>query len=111
MKPYRWLLIVAALLTAGCSLPKMTLFGESREPLQEFVLQGSGPGKILLLSIDGTISDRPQERILRTQPSMVQQAVAYLKHAEQDPEIKVLDRKSTRLNSSHNSESRMPSSA
>lgn len=90
MKRCGWLLIVMAVLVTGCSLPKVTLFGEAQEPLQEYVLQGQGPGKILLLSIDGTISDRPQERILRSQPSMVQQAVSYLKHAEQDPEIKAL---------------------
>ena len=88
MKRCYWLLAIVAVVLAGCSLPKVTLFGEAQEPLKEFVVQGSGPGKILLLSIDGTISDKPQERILRTQPSMVQQAVSYLKHAERDPEIK-----------------------
>jgi protease-4 len=91
MRKTVWLVAMVILLAiTGCSLPKLTLFGEKQEPLQEFVLQGSGPGKILVLSIDGTISDRPQERILRSYPSMVQQAVAYLKHAEQDPEIKAL---------------------
>lgn len=90
MKRFFCLLAIMVVLLAGCSLPKMTLFGDKQEPLQEFVVQGSGPGKILLLTIDGTISDRTQERLLRTQPSMVQQAVSYLKHAERDPEIKVL---------------------
>jgi protease IV len=82
--------MVMLLSITGCSLPKLTLFGEKQEPLQEFVLQGSGKGKVLVLSIDGVISDKPQERLLRSYPSMVQQAVAYLKHAEQDPEIKAM---------------------
>jgi len=72
-------------------MPKVTLFGDRDEPLKEYTLQGSGKGKILVLSIDGVISDKPEEHMLRgSQPSMVQQTVAYLKHAEQDPEIKAL---------------------
>lgn len=91
MRKTIWLVAIMILLAiTGCSLPKLTLFGEKQEPLQEFVLQGSGKGKILVLSIDGVISDKPQDRLLRSYPSMVQQAVAYLKHAEQDPEIKAL---------------------
>jgi protease IV len=84
------ILVMSLLATTGCSLPRLTLFGDRDEPLKEYVLQGRDRGKILLLSIEGTISDRPSERLVRSRPSTVQQVVAYLRHAEQDPEVKAL---------------------
>ena len=90
MKKIGCLLVFVLFLATGCSLPKITLFGEGEKPLKEFTLQGSGDKKILVMSIDGTISDRPQEHLLRTEPSIVQQAAAYLKQAEQDTDIKAL---------------------
>jgi protease-4 len=83
-------LLVSVLATTGCSLPRITLFGDKHEPLREYVLEGTDKGKVLLLSIDGTITDREQERLLRSRPSTVQQVVAYLKNAEKDPEIGTL---------------------
>lgn len=71
-------------------MPKVTLFGGKAEPLKEFTLQGTGNEKILVLSVDGTISTRSEKKMLRTTPSMVQQITAYLKHAEEDPDIKAL---------------------
>ncbi len=87
-----WLLFIIAAVTtvAGCSLARISLFGEKSEPLKEYVLQGTGKGKVLVLSIDGILSSMPEKRLLRTEPSIVQQVAAYLKHAEQDPEIKAL---------------------
>lgn len=91
MRKILWLTIIMSLvLAAGCSLPKVTLFGDKAEPLKEYILQGKGEGKVLVLSVDGTISTQPDKKLLRSRPSMVQQIVAYLKHAEQDPEIKAL---------------------
>ncbi|MDA8139197.1 MAG: signal peptide peptidase SppA [Desulfobacteraceae bacterium] len=83
-------ILAAVTLMTGCSLTKFNLFGQKPEPLQEYVLQGTGKGKVLVLSIDGKISNKPDKNLLRTEPSMVQQVAAYLKHAEQDPEIKAL---------------------
>ncbi|RJQ82210.1 MAG: signal peptide peptidase SppA [Desulfobacteraceae bacterium] len=84
-------LIMTILAIAGCSVPRITLFGDRDAPLKEYTLQGSGRGKVLVLSIDGTISEKPEEKFLRgKEPSTVQQVAAYLKHAEQDPEIKTL---------------------
>lgn len=85
------ILMMIILTVTGCSLPKITLFGEREEPLKEYTLQGSGPGKVLVLSIDGVISEKPEERLLRgPEPSTVQQVATYLKHAEKDPDIKAL---------------------
>jgi protease IV len=86
------IILMAAILTVtGCSLPRISLFGEREEPLKEYTLQGSGQGKVLVLSIDGVISEKQEDRFLRgPEPSTVQQVAAYLKHAEKDSDIKAL---------------------
>lgn len=85
------ILIMTILVITGCSFPKISLFGEQERPLKEYTLQGSGRGKVLLLSIDGVISEKQEDRLLRgPQPSTVQQVAAYLKRAEKDPDIKAL---------------------
>lgn len=71
-------------------MPKLSLFGGKPEPLKEYTLQGSGDEKVLVLSVDGKISTSPKGNMLRKRPSMVQQIAAYLRRAEQDPQIKVL---------------------
>lgn len=82
-----WISLVLVL--GGCSLPKISVFPE-RGPFKEKVLQGRADEKILVISIDGIISDRSQGRLLQRQPSMVQEVVAQLQRAEKDPEIKAL---------------------
>ncbi len=83
------MVIVVVLATIACSLPNINLFPEAG-PLKEVTLEGSGEEKILVLSIQGTISDRPREKLLRTQPSMVQEVISQLKRAEKDPQIKAV---------------------
>ena len=82
-------LIISVFLITGCS-PRISLFGDRDQPLKEYTLQGKGRDKILVLSIDGTLSERSEQQLLRRQPSTVQQVAAYLKHAEQDSRIKAL---------------------
>ena len=82
-------LVVCWITAVGCSLPKISLFPEAG-PLQELTLEGTGDQKILVVTIHGVISDQPQERLLRSKPSMVQEIVAHLRQAEQDPNIKAL---------------------
>jgi protease IV len=83
------LLIMSVLLVTGCA-PRIFLFGERDTPLREYTLQGRGADRILVMSVDGTLTERPDERLLRRQPSTVQQVAAYLKHAEQDSRIKAV---------------------
>ena len=80
--------VTLVFIVAGCSLPKVTLFSEKGEPLKEYTLEGTGDDKVLVLSIDGVISDKPQKSLLRTRPSMVQQVATYLKHAEGDSSVR-----------------------
>ena len=74
---------------AGCSA-SFNVFSDKTEPLREYVIDGDGTGKVLLLSIDGVISDAPGGGLLRTTPSLVEDVVAQLRKAEKDDEIKAL---------------------
>jgi protease IV len=90
MKKWSWPIVIVCLVAfAGCSLPKLSLFPEAG-PLKEVTLEGSGEGKVLVLTIDGPISDQPKEKLLRTEPGMVQELVTHLQKAEKDPQIKAL---------------------
>lgn len=80
---------VLLVVLTGCSLPQITLFQQAG-PLKEVVLEGTGLEKILVLSVEGPISDKPKEKLLRTSPGMVQDFVAHLRLAEKDPQIKAL---------------------
>jgi protease-4 len=56
--------------------------------LKESVLQGTEKGKLLIISLRGVISTSPDDRMLRTMPSMIQEVVSQLRMAEKDKEIK-----------------------
>ncbi len=84
-----YVLVAALLVITGCSLPKFSLFPEAG-PLEEVTLEGTGDQKVLVLSINGTISDQPKEKLLGSRPSMVQELVAHLKRAEKDGNIKAI---------------------
>ena len=84
------LAMVAALLLSSCAPPKIRIFSDTTFPLQEQTLQGKAEEKILLINIRGIISTQPDERLLRTFPSMVEEIVAQLRLAEKDPSIKAI---------------------
>lgn len=83
-------LVILGLLLSGCISPKVKLFSDGREPLEEHTLQGSAEPKILVVNIRGLISDAPRESLLRSRPSMVQEVLSQLKKAEQDKTVKAL---------------------
>ena len=74
----------------ACAAPEVKLFSDATDPLQEFTIQGTEKGKVLVITIQGVISTSPDENILRSMPSMVQEVVAQLEMAEKDEEIKCL---------------------
>lgn len=89
----KFVFIIAAvivLLLIGCQSPRIRLFPSAADPLQEYTLAGKEKGKVLVISIRGTISDAPQRRFLSTRPSMVQEVVSQLRKAEEDPEVKAV---------------------
>jgi protease IV len=88
MKYYSSLIgILLILALSACATPKVTLFPDSRDALQEFTLEGSGMDKVLMIPIDGMITHQSESDLFRSTPSMVQEIVAHLKKAEQDDHI------------------------
>ncbi len=83
------LLLAASLALSGCA-PSFSLFGPTAQPYKEQTLQGAGDGKILLISVDGLISERTREGLLRTRPSVVEEVAAQLKLARKDTSIKAV---------------------
>ena len=81
---------VVVLFLIGCQGPKIRLFPSAADPLQEFTLEGSAKGKVLVIHIRGTISDAPRRRLVSTRPSMVQEVVSQLRKAEKDSDIKAV---------------------
>jgi protease-4 len=87
---------VVALLTCvfsvcgGCIKPKITLFSDGTEPLKEYTLQGTSNEKILILPVNGFISDNHKEMPLYRKSSMVQEIVSQLKRAEKDKNVKAV---------------------
>jgi protease-4 len=58
--------------------------------LQEFTIQGKGPGKVLVVPIRGVISDVPGKGLFYSKPSLVQEVISQLRLAEQDKDIKAV---------------------
>ena len=82
------LLIICTGMIIGCAAPQIKLFSDASDPLQEFTIQGDADEKILVLSISGIITTKPNQGFLRTMPGLVQETVSQLKKAEQDGKIK-----------------------
>src|SRR5512138_2230504 len=82
--------LMICILVTACSFPRIKLFTDAADPLREYTLEGSGAEKILLVSVQGTISDVPNRGLVRSTPSMVQQIVSQLKKAEQDDRIRAV---------------------
>lgn len=82
--------LLMAIVLVGCATPEITLFPDGSDPLEEFTLSGKKAGKVLVIPVQGIISDMPKRGFLRTDPSMVQEVVSQLKKAEQDEEIRAV---------------------
>jgi protease-4 len=84
------MLLATLLLCSGCIKPKITLFPDETDPLEEFTLQGRGKEKILLVPVRGFISDNPRDLPLSRRRSTVQEVVSLLKKAEEDKDVKAV---------------------
>jgi protease-4 len=91
MCTYRIVVIaLTGLLATACTTPKVQLFQDATVPLQEYTLQGTETGKVLVLPIRGIISDVPSKGFLQSKPSLVQEVVSQIRLAEQDNEIRAI---------------------
>ena len=81
---------LAAVVFTGCMAPNIKLFTDSADPLLEYTMDEGSDDKILVMSLNGVISDRPKEGLLRSRPGVVQEFVSRLDKARRDPAIKAL---------------------
>lgn len=83
-------LLCLSLLLCGCAAPRLNLFDATPNPLQEYTLEGSGKEKILIIGVQGTISDTPKQDLFGANPSLVEQVVVQLNKARHDSQIKAI---------------------
>lgn len=88
-KTIRLSIIAMLLLLIGCS-PKIKLFPDGTDPLEEYTLSGDGANKVLLIPFRGAISSKPRSGTFTSSPSLVQEVVSQLRKAEQDRRIKAV---------------------
>lgn len=84
------ILAVTAFFVNGCAAPKIKLFPDATDPLQEFTLEGTQKGKVLVIPIRGIISDAPRKSFPGAMPSAVQEIVSQLRLAEKDEEVRAV---------------------
>jgi protease-4 len=84
------ILAVTTFLVSGCAAPEIKLFPDATDPLQEFTLQGTATGKVLVIPIAGIISDTPSRGFPGDNPSMVQEIISQLRLAEKDEEVRAV---------------------
>ncbi|UCH19844.1 MAG: signal peptide peptidase SppA [Deltaproteobacteria bacterium] len=84
------ILISITFLFSGCATPRIILFGDDSIPLKEYTLQGADKGKVLLIPVEGTISDETKREFLNSKPSMIQEIVSQLSKAEKDPAVRAV---------------------
>ncbi len=85
--------ITAALLAAaaaGCVSPQVKLFTDATDPLESYTLSGTGEKKVLLIPVQGIISDNSKDEMFRTRPGLVQDIVSQLEMARKDPNIRAV---------------------
>ncbi|MEZ4525976.1 MAG: signal peptide peptidase SppA [Desulfobacterales bacterium] len=90
MRKHLMTVFAVLLFCTGCAMPRITLFPGGGDALEEYVLEGKGKDKVLMIPIQGKISDTPEKGLLRTNPGMVQQIVSHLRKAEKDPNIRAV---------------------
>jgi protease-4 len=82
--------ILVVLLLTGCASPKINLFNPAPDPLKEYTLEGTGKDKILLITVNGMISDSPKSGLITSSPSLVEQVVVQINKAQHDKQIKAI---------------------
>jgi protease-4 len=79
--------LLLALAHGGCGTANFNLFPDAADPLTEHTLEGTGHEKVLVIPVQGNISDSSKRGFVRSRPSLVQEVVSRLKKAEKDKRI------------------------
>jgi protease-4 len=82
--------LCALFLLSACSGPRVNIFDTTPNPLKEYTLEGRGKEKILIIPINGMISDTPKQELFGSKPSIVEQVVVQLNKARTDSQIKAV---------------------
>ena len=82
--------LFAALLVSGCADINLKLFSGKTDPLQEFVLSGSVKEKVLIIPVDGMISNYSDFSVLKEHAGMLESIISQLRCAEKDKDIKAI---------------------
>ncbi|WP_051261158.1 signal peptide peptidase SppA [Desulfovibrio inopinatus] len=82
-------LLALLLLSVGCTI-NVDVFGKASDPLKEYVLEGSGSNKVLIIPIRGFLSESPREGLVSQRPGVVQTVSSILHKAAQDDSIKAV---------------------
>lgn len=75
---------------AGCTAFNVNILTTERKALKEITLEGSGPGKVLVIPIFGTITLADRKDLISRRPGRVPEIVAQLSKAEKDKQIKAV---------------------
>lgn len=86
----RLALLLMAAIACGCSGPVLKVFPDHSEPFQEIVLEGRQRPKVLVISVDGMISEKPRPKLFGEMPGVVQEVVSQLRRAEKDDQIRAI---------------------
>ncbi len=82
--------LACSLMLSGCIKPKIHIFPDRSEPLKEYTLEGKGREKILVIPVEGFISDSSKRIAFRSRPNVVKEIVSQLDKAKKDPRIKAV---------------------
>ena len=83
-------LMVTALLFGCFNTINTVVFPTGPQPLEEETISGSGKDKIVLMNLNGVISNQKTEGLLRIKPSMVSRIKEELDKASDDPDVKAV---------------------
>ena len=84
------LCFAAIVLFSGCTSIKLNFFTGKTDPLREYTLTGSGRNKILIIPIEGVISNHADFSLIAEHPGMLENIVSQLNCAANDSRIKAV---------------------
>lgn len=84
------LLPVLALVISGCTSIRLNLFTGKTEPLKEFTLSGIGKEKVLVIPVEGLISNHADFSLVAEHAGMLENITSQLQCAKEDSNIKAV---------------------
>ncbi len=91
-KPLRLLglAMLASFFVTSCVSMNVKLVEDFTDPLKETTIEGEGANKVLVIPINGFISDQTEDGMMKKKPSLVKEVVSQIRKAESDPAVKAV---------------------